>query len=57
MVVGITLLVIELVAAGLSGGGVNPARVLSAAIVKREWETYEWIYFVGYTPALSTKLM
>ena len=48
MIVGITLIVIELFAAGLSGGGVNPARSLCAAIVRQEFQHYEWIYFVGY---------
>jgi glycerol uptake facilitator-like aquaporin len=45
--IGLTLIVIELVGAGLSGAGVNPARVLCAAIVEGQWETYEWIYFLG----------
>ena len=39
---------IELLSAGLSGGGVNPARALCAALVKQEFQGYEWIYFVGY---------
>jgi len=47
MAVGLTLISIELFAAGLSGGGVNPARALCTAIVKRKWESYEWIYFLG----------
>src|ERR1700721_2638669 len=48
MIVGITLIVIELFAAGLSGGGENPARSLCAAIVRQEFQHYEWIYFIGY---------
>jgi glycerol uptake facilitator-like aquaporin len=46
----VTLITIELVAAPFSGGGVNPARVLSAAIVARHWDGYDWLYFVGYSP-------
>lgn len=49
MVIGITLVVIELVAAPFSGAGVNPARSLSAAIVAGHWNGYDWIYYVGYT--------
>jgi glycerol uptake facilitator-like aquaporin len=52
-VTGLSLISIELLAAGLSGGGVNPARVLAAAVVRPKFEHYEWIYFVGYSPDRS----
>jgi len=48
VVIGITLILIELVAAPFSGAGVNPARSLSAAIVARHWNGYDWIYYLGY---------
>jgi len=46
-VVGLTLIVLELVGAGLSGAGVNPVRVLCAEIVQNQWKSYDWIYYIG----------
>jgi aquaporin related protein len=47
VLIGISLFLGHLVSINYTGAGLNPARSLGAAVAKRSFPTYFWIYWIG----------
>jgi len=52
--IGIALFVAEMWGVGYTGGSLNPARSFGPSVVVRQFDGYDWIYWVG--PALGATI-
>lgn len=47
VMIGISLFLGHLICINYTGAGINPARSLGAAVAKRSFPVYFWIYWIG----------